>query len=197
MSATPHYTSAPDAVRVYETFVSNVMLALAARGLVWTEAEVGTAARASQAGRPKYDAIAALTGLTRRTLENILNTRNQPSMVGAAAIARALGVSLDELCGLAPTWGFTPDQSAVAVGEDGKDVGATPSPRMQCIHTSRWPPGLTVCPSCLEKWTSYQSRLRALYEANRREATAAADIRNEERKARVAARGQDPDDVKR
>lgn len=170
------YTASERAVALHRTFVANVDARMRELGWIVTRQGVGF-------GKPDLNRLADASGIPKRTVENLMRGGNQPSMVGAAAIARALGRPLDTLLGMDPTWGYgeAPNGSAV----------------LECIDTPRHLPGMRVCQSCLDKWNDFQTRKRELYEKSRVRAAVEADTRNEERKATVVATGQDPEDVKR
>lgn len=148
------YLASPRSVALHRRFVENVRQVLAARSLLWDPATTGGKA----AGQPKYDELSAMCGVPRRTLENIFNLHNQPSMVGAAALCQSLGVSIDQMLG--EEWTYT---TPAQLSPD----GATSGPVLKCIHTNKWQEGSTFCTRCLTKWQAYQSRIRNLWEARR------------------------------
>jgi len=144
------YLSTPSARNLHETFVANVTRIMKERGLVTV--------KGGHQGQPNLVWLSEASGVPKRTVENLMGQYNQPTMVGAAAIARALGVPLDELLGMDKEWGF-------------KDlpVNQRHTTRvLQCVHETRWMTNATFCKSCLDKWQNYQRRLNALYEANRK-----------------------------
>lgn len=177
------YLSDARSVALHETFVRNVMTRLNELGLLWQRADIPSAngAMTTQFGRPKFEELERMSGVPYRTLQNMLNLNNSPTLAGAARLARAIGVPLDKLlgqedCGV-PT--------STALGN-----------RLVCWHNMR-DNKPDACEKCTRAWQSYQSRLRALYEANRAEARQDADAALVSHKAIVAAQGLDPDDVKR
>lgn len=199
----PSYLASPRAVSIHATFVANVSRVMRERGWVhaanpetWKQHSPAQMARVASLPRLNLDRLSEASGIPKRTVENIMREDNQPTMVGAAAIAQALGVPLDELCGMGRDWGMGPGGEPLPRA-DGLEGGATTPPVLECIHVRRWLPGRRFCARCHTAWSTFQSRKRELYEANRRAATAAADTRETERRASVTAQGMDPDDVKR
>ncbi len=185
----PTYLASERAVSLHRTFIENVERIMRERGWIYAAGE-------GPVGKVSLTKLTELSGLPDRTVANIMQQRNQPTMVGAAAIAQALGVPLDELCGMGRDWGMGPGGEPLPRTDD-LDGGATTPPVLECIHVRRWLPGRRFCARCHTAWSTFQSRKRELYEANRRAATAAADTRETERRASVTAQGMDPDDVKR
>lgn len=156
-----NYTNTEAARSLHATFVANVFKRLAAMGRLHGGAQLSGEGTPLALGRPMYDWLSAESGIPRRTLENLLNLHNQPTMVGAAAIAKALGVGLDTLLGQ-PTFGMSEPQAVII---NDVERGATSSPALECFHAK--PGGARVCETCLAKWRAYQQRLRALYETSR------------------------------
>lgn len=144
------YTDTESARSLHATFVANVFKRLAELGQLHPSLTPSGHAIPGVSGRPNYEWLSGQSGIPRRTLENLLNLHNQPTMVGAAKIAQAIGVPLDTLLG------------QESFGRVDAATGA-----LECIHSDKWKPGFAVCPSCLAKWQSYQQRLRDLYETNR------------------------------
>lgn len=83
-----------------------------------------------------------------RTIQNILGTRHAPSLLGAAHIAKALGTTVDHLCGL---------PEAVSI------VGAT----LFCIHVDDHLPGQQVCLACHTIWYDIQKAKNESYSDDR------------------------------
>lgn len=190
------YTRSPRAVALHQTFVANVSRVMREKG--WVHPPRSATLAGGQPGQLDIDRLSRASGVPKRTMENIMGANNQPTMVGAAGIAAALGVSLDKLCGMPSTWGFSEPQR-LSLTDTSPDLGASTPSRMECIHTSRHTPGMSVCAPCLQKWQSYQTRLRTLYEDNRRARTAEWDAAHPnlsltpEEKARLPSVLNDPD----
>ncbi len=148
------YLVSPRSVALHATFVANVKRIMIERGHVYAP-QAG-----NRGGGVSINWLAEASGVPHRTIENLMRENHQPSMVGAAAIAEALGVSMDELCGLATT--------------------RTDDDRLTCIHAARHLPHIPVCQKCLTKWQSYQRRLNELHHAARVVAAQAADVARDE-----------------
>lgn len=171
------YTREASAVSLHETFVTNVRRLMVEKG--WTKS-AGTLAQGIP-GNTRIDLIrlAEASGIPHRTVENLMTLNNQPTMVGAAKIAQALGTSLDTLLGQ-------------------EDIFTAPSisrsSELACIHSRAHLPGKFVCEPCLSKWQSYQRRLRELYE--RRHSGNRGEWDTENREVRKAQTGNLPEDEK-
>jgi hypothetical protein len=155
------YLASPEAVTLHATFVRNVSERMHKLGWVHGERTRGGA----RPGSIDLTRLSRESGLPQRTVENLMGLANQPTLVGAAAIAAALNVRLDTLLGQEGDFGMAPASDA-------------PSGQLACIHTRQHLPARTVCAKCADKWQSYQNRLRALYEANRKAATEEWDKEN-------------------
>lgn len=155
-----NYTDTEGARSLHATFVANVFKRLGELGRLHTMSERRDdgLAKGNAVGRPDYEWLTAQSGIPRRTLENLLNLHNQPTMVGAAKIAAALCVGLDTLLGQEDFGRIVPSTGA-----------------LECIHATGTD---RVCPACLSKWQSYQRRLRTLYEERRAADTAQWETNN-------------------
>lgn len=146
------YLSTSKSVQLHETFVRNVRARMMDLG--WTDNRGGGKMGQHNEHQPSWVILAEKSGIPYRTVQNLMTLSNQPTMVGAAAIARAVGISLDKLLGQ-------------------EDVFTAPSisrsSELACIHNSRHLEGKFVCQSCLTKWQDYQQRLRNLHEKRREE----------------------------
>lgn len=143
----PTYTREASAVSLHETFVANVTRLMRERGLVHPPSS-----GPGKAGKINFPWLVEHADVPRRTVENIMTLSNQPTMVGAARIAAALGTSLDALLSIEDTY-TAPSLSR--------------SSELACIHPAAHLPDKFVCAKCLAKWQSYQRRLRELYETQR------------------------------
>lgn len=172
------YLSSSRSIALHETFVANVQRIMTERNLGATR-DANAVHRTSR----QINWLAEHSGIPVRTVENLMRLNNQPTMVGAAAIARALNVPLDTLLGQDPAMFTAPNLSR--------------SSTIACIHSSSHLPDMQVCQSCLSKWQSYQRRLSDLYETARAEHREANPIitaneiaqRERESAARIAIGG--------
>jgi len=123
------YLSSPEAVALADTYVANVRALMAQRG--WSTKK-----------------LSAETSINDSTIRNILCSSVTPSLIGAAAIAAALGTTVDRLLGLPPE-------------ADLRDE------RLFCLHTAVWVEGTTACPNCLTAWRRIQDAKQRLYVENR------------------------------
>lgn len=171
------YLKTDSAQRLHATFVANAEARM--RELGWIYADNVP----QHAGKPRIKLLADKSGLPFRTVENLMRLGHQPSLVGAAAVAQALGVRLDTLLG---------QENDFGPGVSSEGNGA-----LVCVHTHAHTPNSQVCGSCLRAWQRFQARKRELWEAQRRTATDEATAREHQRRAEVRANGQDPDDVRR
>lgn len=170
------YLKTDSAQRLHATFVANVEARMRVLGWVYPE-------DMPHAGKVRLALLAEKSGVPFRTIENLMRLNNQPSLVGAAAVAEALGVRLDTLLG--------------QEGDFGPSVSSEGNGALACIHVTAHAPGMFVCGSCLRAWQRFQAKKRELWEAQRRTATDEATARETQRRANVRANGQDPDDVRR
>lgn len=170
-----NYTRRSDAVALHKTFVENVEARLSILKPEWTTPDGG--ARRHYALRYKW--LSDKSGVPVRTVENLMTLSNQPTMVGAAKIAAALGVGLDTLLGQ-EDFGRAPSSDAKAT--------------LACIHIKKVS-GMMVCAECLSKWQSYQQRLRALYETNRTQQRETWDAENATTRAAQLAAANLPKDT--
>lgn len=156
------YLASKRAVDLHCTFVNNVYKAMLEKG--WTCSPFS----GNRAGKPHLARLAKESGVPYRTVENLMRLDNQPTMVGAAQIAQALGESMDKLLGLTTISYTTPSGLT-----DHPDVGSTTSPRLVCVHSPT-----EACARCRRRWLLAQRCLNELYEVNRAVAREAWDAVN-------------------
>lgn len=127
------YITSPEARDISDAFADNVNAILAARA--WTQGY-----------------LAQVSGVPKRTIENMLAQLNSVTLPAAVMVARALDVSLSDLTGQTVQF---------FIQREGQPV-------LQCHHTDRHMKDSKgesrgVCPACLSSWSIVQQRKSAKY----------------------------------